>query len=504
MNPNLYNHMNPYNNPYINSSSSNNNISTNDVNNNNDDSGSSEKRKRRDNYNDLIYDDDDSDYDEEKSNKESRQNKRRAGRPKGSKNKPKLITYNHQQRDDYHQPHMYEIPPFVPSLVLSSYSGSALEESYDDMTKVTENMSLASLKQECDARGCTYKRYKSIGKEELLFLLEPGTIAIHTTKVFNDLQILNRKLDGIKQENDRIKSGKEELRLQSMREEELQRLRQYQGKRLEEDVPKAQLKDNREKERLDQQSRERLEKEQREMMQYQQQQMFQNPNAWMHQVPNGYPPIDPHAYKMSPPLPGYHIDPHGYPTMSPPLPGYGVDPHATQINHSLPPGIHMSHIGHQPTLTHAPNLPAITHIPHPSHVHMGNYPNPNMHVPQQQTVNTGVPFPAYMHHAPPTASAQNSLPHSTEVSSKPSQSEIQNTLQENKNKLFLEGVFIKSNVHSTCNLFETSKLLKGCSAEYLDDWMLCSSCNEVSKYACADCLWSMCQICLDKNKDKVE
>jgi hypothetical protein len=402
-------------------SSNNSNDGNTVINTNEDTKSETSKRKRREI--EYAYDDD-SEY-EERGDYDKSQTKRRAGRPKGSKNKPKQGKF---YREEYipPKPQIYEMPPFIPPTTLSCYSGSALEESYDEMIKVSENMSLISLKQECDARGCTYKRYKSIGKEELLFLLEPGTIAIHMTKVYNDLQILNRKLEGIKQENERIKTLKEEHRLQVLRDEEYMNQRQnwasIQGQErigsIIEDEERLRLRQQ-EILRLDLQSRERLE---REIVQF-----------------GRYPSnIIEHKPFVNNSLPAVH---GGW--IPPPIPtGYPIEP-------PLPPHVLTSF---QPDLSL-------------------QYP-----IQYQSAVNV------------------QQLDQASRLKLQ-TQNEMQRIIDENKKKLLAEGAFIRSKFHSKCNLFETSKLIKGCSADHLADWMLCNWCNEVSNYACYDCLWSICKKC---------
>jgi hypothetical protein len=498
MNPRQFNHLD--NTSSSSSSSSFNPYNHDDINND------INRRKRKEN--DYYAYEDDSEYDEDKS-RELQSTKRRAGRPKGSKNKPKLGQFH---RDEYiPKPQIYEMPPFIPSLVLSSYSGTALEESYDDMIKVSENMSLVSLKQECDARGCTYKRYKSIGKDELLFLLEPGTIAIHMTKVYNDLQILTRKLEGIKQENERIRTGKEEQRLQNMREEESLRLRHggmgWSGDekhRIHDQhgrMPRDLLWD---KERLDQQSRERLEREQREMMQYGH--MYPNQNTWgMPPVPNGYP-MDPNAAYHMDPNAAYHMDPNAAYHMGPNA-AYAMDPHAMMQGmggHHLPPPYHLhgypmdphavqaaqAHIQTQAGQSHAAQTVqtqiASAQMTGVASAQMSGIASAQMTGVASAQITGG------------TNNAQNN--HSTSTDSSENQGDMQDILQENKKKLLAEGAFVKSSFHSKCNLYETARLLKGCSADHLADWMLCCCCNEVSKYACVDCSWSICKKCSNKDE----
>lgn len=384
-----------------------------------------QKRRRRET--DYTYDDD-SEY-EERGDNEQGHTKRRAGRPKGSKNKPKTAQL---YREEFIPPKssVYEMPPFIPPTALSScYSGSALEETYDEMIKVSENMSLISLKQECDARGCTYKRYKSIGKEELLFLLEPGTIAIHMTKVYNDLQILNRKLEGIKQENERIKTLKEEHRLQVLRDEEYMNQRQSWtsipgSERIGsviEDEERLRLRQQ-EILRLDLQSRERLEREQREFIQF-----GRYPSNVVDQKPiinNGLPAT--HGGWIPPPILSSYQQP---------LPSH--------ILTSFPPDL-------------------------PHYSIQGQYPSTNIQLDQASRLKLQT------------------------------KNEMQRIIDENKKKLLAENAFIRSTFHSKCNLFETSRLIKGCSADHLADWMLCNWCGEVSNYACFDCLWSICKKCNNK------
>ena len=241
------------------------------------------KRKRQEDYSE--YGDDESDYEQEP--RELRPSRRAVGRPRGSKNKPKSVPA-HQL--------LQELPQHVPSLVLSSYTVEG--ETFDIMIKVSENMSLESLKQECEARGYTYKKSKSVTKEDLLFLLGPGTVSMHMTKVYDDYLILSARLKKINEENERIKAQNDrqkQQRLKNIREE---------AKGSVSNSTNAQRKF------LDQQSRERLERQQRDVM---------PPNhQWvMPPVPNVHSPVSNGHTPVSnghPPVPnGYQMPPNGHP-----------------------------------------------------------------------------------------------------------------------------------------------------------------------------------------------
>jgi len=249
---------------------------------------SSDINKRKRQEDDSEYDDE-SDYEQESRERPTR---RAVGRPKGSKNKPKSVPIHY----DHNNQHLHELPRHVPSLVLSSYT-TAVGETFDIMIKVSENMSLESLKQECEARGYTYKKSKSVTKEDLLFLLGPGTIASHMTKVYDDYQILTGRLKEIDQENERIKAENDKERQQRL-------------KNIREEARSVSNSTSAQRNFLDQQSRERLEREQREVMP-------PNHQMWVPPVlPNGYPVnpngLPPVANGQSPVSNGHPAVPNGY------------------------------------------------------------------------------------------------------------------------------------------------------------------------------------------------
>ena len=264
---------------------------------NDDINNSSDINKRKRQLDDSEYGDDESDYDQE--TRELRPTRRAVGRPRGSKNKPKSVAAQY----DHNNQLLQELPQHVPSLVLSSYTLEG--ETFDIMIKVSENMSLESLKQECEARGYTYKKSKSVTKEDLLFLLGPGTIAMHMTKVYDDFQILSGRLRKIDEENERIKAGNDQQRQQNL-------------KNIREGAVSNST--NVQRKFLDQRSRERLEREHREVIPPPSHQMWVMPPV----LPNGYPPVSNVQSPVSnvqsavsnvqPPVPnGYQMPPNGHP-----------------------------------------------------------------------------------------------------------------------------------------------------------------------------------------------
>lgn len=279
------------------------------------------KRKRQHRHSDSEYGDDKSDYEQEP--RELRPIRPRPiGRPRGSKNKPKSVPAQY----DHNNQLIQELPQHVPSLVLSSYTID--EETFDIMIKVSDNMSLQSLKQECEARGYTYKKSKSVTKEDLLFILGPGTVAMHMTKVYDDYQILSARLKKIDEENERIKT-----------ENDQQKQRRLKNIR-EEAKGSVSNSTNVQRKHLDRQRRERSEREQREVIPPNHQMWVMPPV-----LPNGFPPVPnvhssvsnvhppvPNSYQMPSNVPPVYYH-HMYP--NPNMPNMRNMPNHTYPNHQM-------------------------------------------------------------------------------------------------------------------------------------------------------------------------